>query len=145
MNKLQETLGFLEMLKGLNKTKVEIDLIMPMLEEATNNTPCIGALPDEGEMQTKRHKEYSLAIKNVESIESGSFYSGFRRCWKWLKSYELVEDIRETTKKQLLISGVVQQSEQLICTFELGVENCGFKSKDVFTCKHLRKCDMCAN
>lgn len=45
----------------------------------------------------------------------------------------------------LTIPVVVQQSEQLICTFELGVENCGFKSKDVFTCKHLRKCDMCAN
>jgi len=40
----------------------------------------------------KRHKEYKDAIKNVETLESGSFYSGFRRCFNWLKSYELVED-----------------------------------------------------
>jgi len=96
MNKLEETIGFLEMLKGLNKTVVEIDLIMPMLaemqEQAIDYTQCCETLPDESEMMHKRHKEYHLAIKNVETIESGSFYSGFRRCWKWLKSYELVED-----------------------------------------------------
>jgi len=50
------------------------------------------SLPDESEMMRKRYKEYHLAIKNVETIQSGSFYSGFRRCWSWLKSYELVED-----------------------------------------------------
>ena len=96
MTKIEETIGFLKMLKGLNKTKVEIDLILPMLaemqEEAINYTRCCETLPDESEMMAKRHKEYKDAIKNVETLESGSFYSGFRRCFNWLKSYELVED-----------------------------------------------------
>jgi len=33
MNKLEETIGFLKMLKVLNKTNVEIELIMPILLE----------------------------------------------------------------------------------------------------------------
>ena len=37
MSKLEETIGFLEMLKGLNKTLVEIDLIMHMLTEIKDN------------------------------------------------------------------------------------------------------------
>jgi hypothetical protein len=36
-------------------------------------------------------------------------------------------------------------SESLICGSVLGVENCGFETKDAFTCKHIRKCDMCGN
>ena len=42
MTKLEETIGFLEMLKGLNKTVIEIDSIMhrltEMQEEAINYT-----------------------------------------------------------------------------------------------------------
>lgn len=33
MDKIKELIGFLEILKGLNKTVVEIDLIIPKLEE----------------------------------------------------------------------------------------------------------------
>ena len=40
---------------------------------------------------------------------------------------------------------VSQRSEQLICTFELGIENCGFEKKDVDTCKNFRRCECCAN
>ena len=34
MRKLEQTIEFLKMLKGLNRTKVEIELIMTKLEEA---------------------------------------------------------------------------------------------------------------
>lgn len=44
MSELREAIGFLEMLKGLNKTKVEIDLILPMLRkiESPEETATIG-------------------------------------------------------------------------------------------------------
>ena len=55
-------------------------------------------------------------------------------------------DLYDTIIGQSLpIDSVSQRSEQLICTFELGVENCGFEKKDVDTCKNFRKCECCAN
>lgn len=58
---------------------------------------------------------------------------------------ETMDKYHQAKLKLLNIGNVVRQSEQLICTFEFGVENCAFTSKDVYTCKHLRKCDKCAN
>jgi len=55
------------------------------------------------------------------------------------------ENVAEEIVNLLLIHDVVQRSEQLICTFELGVENCGFEKKDINTCKNIRKCECCAN
>jgi hypothetical protein len=34
---------------------------------------------------------------------------------------------------------------KLICEHQHGVESCGYKYKDVYTCKHLRNCEMCGN
>ena len=74
------------------RPKVPSDYYVEWLEAKINYTLSCETLPNESEMMHKRYTEYHLAIKNLETIESGSFYSGFRRCWSWLKSYELVED-----------------------------------------------------
>jgi hypothetical protein len=34
---------------------------------------------------------------------------------------------------------------KLICEHRHGVESCAYKYKDVYTCKHLRNCEMCGN
>jgi len=60
-------------------------------------------------------------------------------------TFEYAKYLETKVNNSGVLDNVVQRSEPLNCTFELGVENCGFKSKDVFTCKHIRKCDMCAN
>jgi len=62
---------------------------------------------------------------------------------------EYLKWLEDLARKQLAYNDalqlVSQRSEQLICTFELGVENCGFEKKDVDTCKNFRKCECCAN
>lgn len=34
---------------------------------------------------------------------------------------------------------------KLICEHQHGIETCGYKYKDVYTCKYLRNCDVCGN
>ena len=67
MNKTEETIGFLQMLKGLNKTKVEIDLILPMLlemqKEAINYTHCCEELKD------KEKLSYSEWLKDNNFVK----------------------------------------------------------------------------
>lgn len=62
---------------------------------------------------------------------------------------EYLKWLEDLARKQLAYNDalqiVSQRSEQLICTFELGIENCGFDKKDVDTCKNFRKCECCAN
>ena len=80
--------------------------------------------------------EYGLKSCSDDDNDTTTHFNRFQN------SIDVVE--RELNKNDI-IPDVVQRSEPLNCTFELGVENCGFKAKDVFTCKHIRKCDMCAN
>ena len=70
--------------------------------------------------------------------------SGFNDLWYNIDE-EIQAEITDEIVNILPIHDVVQRSEQLICTFELGVENCGFEKKDVDTCKNFRKCECCAN
>lgn len=84
-------------------------------------------------------EEFNVLINNLKAKEKENKLG--KSLQIKLRAFKEVEDLIN----KLTIPVVVQQSEPLICTFELGVENCGFKNKDVFTCKHLRKCDMCAN
>jgi len=51
----------------------------------------------------------------------------------------------DLAEKELNRLNLLDVSNELICTFQLGVDNCGFKHKDVFTCKHIRNCEMCGN
>lgn len=91
MNKLEETIGFLEMLKGLNKTMVQIDLIMPMLaemqEEAINYIQCCTELPNKESKDSQLSDMvagYKIMCKPDANFEK--YYSkGFTECWEWLK------------------------------------------------------------
>ena len=49
-------------------------------------------LPDEHEMEMKRHYERIKAKENLGKLDDGSFYAGFRRCFNWMKSFEIDED-----------------------------------------------------
>ena len=46
-------------------------------------------LPCEEEMLMKRHYELIKAKENLTEVDNGSFYAGFRRCFNWLKPYEV--------------------------------------------------------
>ena len=50
-----------------------------------------------------------------------------------------IEDLKEDLEEE------EDCNKELICNFELGIDNCGFQHKNVYACKHLRKCDMCGN
>ena len=78
---------------------------------------------------------YDLTLQNNTARElDDAFKQGIEETIAYLRELNL-----------LRLHDVVQRSEQLICTFELGIENCGFEKKDVDTCKNFRKCECCAN
>ncbi|PCH95877.1 MAG: hypothetical protein COB83_07165 [Gammaproteobacteria bacterium] len=60
----------------------------------------------------------------------------------WLKENG---DPEITKRVNSEIEHISKGIDTLICGFELGVENCGFVAKDAFTCKYIRKCDLCGN
>jgi len=55
------------------------------------------------------------------------------------------ENNDEAVERILLLFSVRVNEVKLICGHQHGVENCGYKHKDVYTCKHLRNCELRGN
>lgn len=63
-----------------------------------------------------------------------------------LKKHKLSLKKREEVLADLLPLFIVSVNEvELICEHQHGMKSCGYKHKDVYTCKHLRNCEMCGN
>lgn len=53
--------------------------------------------------------------------------------------------VSQATDEVLDLLAVSVNEVKLICEHQRGMESCGYKHKDVFTCKYLRNCEMCGN
>jgi len=80
-------------IKWADSEGYEFTEINQRLEEVNNALLILNSsslqLPCEEEMLMKRHYELIKSKENLTYVDNGSFYAGFRRCFNWLKPYEV--------------------------------------------------------